>query len=148
MDINFRGKDVNSNKWISGYLVNVNGRFAIIKGALVWDEGETMEVCTDHWAFVKTGTISMVSPLFDMDCIPIYENDIIDCEGKKYVVSYLDGAFYGVRKNVEGVQIKTLLSELVHDCHVAVISNQQDNPELYFETLFGAKSPWYMAGTI
>ena len=105
-EIKFRGKRIDNNEWVYGYLVKSED--------YIFDYSERIDIpyiipfnnfnLKDYGEYrVEEKTIGQFTGLYDKNNTPIYEGDIINnkniLEDINYEVIYDNGAFYGKRKN-------------------------------------------------
>ena len=132
-EILFRGKHVDSGKWIYGYYVEQYGSHKIFLPYGVDSCG--FDVC-----HVVPQTVGQFTGFYDIEGKPIYEGDIVDVlydveyvgvaalrMGKSYVV-FSDGMFQK-RKITGNIGERGCTLFITSDRHT-VIGNIHDNPEL------------------
>ncbi len=108
-EIKFRGKDMESYKWVYGNLCNTCG-----------DESGAM--CVDCFV-VDPATVGQYTGLRDAKGVEIYEGDVLRAEsGKIYEVIFGQGAYR--------IKHSTRKLLLVDGWYYEVIGNVHDSPEL------------------
>lgn len=121
--IKFRGKDIETGKWVYGSLIcgtDLDGNsFYQIENA---DMGEYRQ-----W-MVDGNTVGQFTGLLDKDGKEIYEDDIVSSgsTGRKYVIEYSDGK-YRAKHSLIGLDIFLSAAFLQNK---TVVGNAHDNPEL------------------
>lgn len=147
-EIKFRGKSINSVKWLYGYLGEVKGKVlqSIYKEKVIFENLEWFN--TDNFGYVVNDymvdeeTIGQFTGLYDRNQNPIYEGDIVrSCKYKniKHIVSYDDkvAAFVAVciDKNA-GTSFETkchITQDWIDNYPKEVIGNIYDNKDLLNE---------------
>lgn len=127
-EILFRGKRVDNDEWVQGYIVKMWGVLHIIDKD---DENTAYEI--------KPETIGQFTGLTDKNGKRIFEGDIVnykDCPASDYyretiivnrgVIEFSDGAFYVTER--ETVEMDDLIYNGTMNCEV--IGNIYDNPNL------------------
>lgn len=111
-EILFRGKEINGDKWISGYLVCESG----IGDWITSDP-------------VRPETVGQFTGLYDKNCQMIFEGDIIQNKGCVFSIEYMDGVAGFYAKPVEDNSWSPCLNRGTM-MHYEVVGNIHDNPEL------------------
>lgn len=126
--IKFRGRLLNSDKWIFGGLLRNEhpiNRLYIYNGSC--------------WG-VNPDTVGQFTGLLDRTGKEIYEDDIVWWQGNMYVVRFLHGAFYGI----DEAGYKRLLASMTHHSYLhkedacKIVANIHDNPD-FLKDYHGSK---------
>lgn len=125
-EIKYRGKDIETGKWVYGYFVGItDGKAAIIPFDKVnYDVGY---IGDSECIYCHPETIGQFTGLLDKNGKEIYEGDIITFSNHLQGVSQVvyDYAGFDVVSN----NYRTTLRPMMNN-HIRVIGNIHDNPEL------------------
>ena len=114
-EIKFRGKDPKGG-WVEGYylqdLTQCEMRSYIFN-------------CPCYWEVIPE-TVGQFTGLLDKNGKEIWEYDIVDWDGVKLLVEFIDGSFC-IHENYEDATLHDLFFERNE---INVIGNRFDNPEL------------------
>lgn len=99
-EIEFRGKKINSNKWVYGSLIiskpTIDGKQTCwIKEPSILMMG-VKSTPTENFHEVVPETVGQYIGIKDCTKRKIYENDVVELKGfnhKQYIVSFIEGAF-------------------------------------------------------
>lgn len=132
-EIMFRGKHVDSGKWIYGYYVEQYGSHKIYLPNGLDSRGF-------RFYHVVPATVGQFTGFYDINGVPIYEGDIVDVlfdvgyigvsalrMGKSYVV-FFDGMFQKCK--ITGNICERCYTLFITSDRHTVIGNIHDNPEL------------------
>lgn len=120
-EIKFRGKDVDTGWWIDGDLIQRKGYYPGIM--FPYESGGKVRYgeCA-----VEPGTVGQFTGLLDKNGKEIWEYDIVDWDGVKLLVEFIDGSFC-IHENYEDATLHDLFFERDE---INAIGNRFDNPEL------------------
>jgi len=141
-EIKFRGKakmpiaDLDAehfeheNGWVTGNLIQNNGRPWIV-GNIV--ESDPEYIVQDFWVRVHPESVGQFTGLKDMNGEGIYEGDIFEYGGRKYVVKFDKerAGFYPFAKGDGCGCCEDEVVRVLDDCEI--IGNIFENPELLEE---------------
>ena len=114
-EIKFRGKDPNGG-WVEGYYLQD------------LTQGEMRSYifnCPCYWEVIPE-TVGQFTGVLDKNGKEIWEHDIVDWDGVKMLVEFIDGGFC-MHENYEDATLHDLFFERNE---INVIGNRFDNPEL------------------
>lgn len=114
-EIKFRGKDILTDKWVYGDLLHLGNACAIVTS---YEEEELevnpisdrLEIRVEDIAGVYPETVGQFTGLLDKNGKEIWEHDIVDWDGVKLLVEFIDGSFC-IRENYEGATFHDLFFE-------------------------------------
>lgn len=135
-EIKFRGQQINTKKWVYGYLYRNKGLYVICENIRYAEEEP-----------ILLDTVGQYTGLHDENGKEIYEGDIIefsydvftgnfDTKVGRGIIEFIDGAFYIKSFEIEGKKIKDIDNEewfllyTVNTDTLEVIGNVFENPEL------------------
>lgn len=140
--IKFRGKRIDTGKWVEGDLIHLDSRTMIAdKSMAAYDMGHTHEYISLECVEVYPETVCQFTGLTDRNGIEIYEGDICKCRYYKHAekdlyltqkVVFEHASFYVVA----GSLVPDIEPETYANCplswvdKIEVIANIHDNPEL------------------
>lgn len=135
-EIKFRGKEVNTNNWAFGDLIQYeNGDTAIFEKRISKYGYEATEICKR--TKVNQNTIGQFTGLYDRNQKPIYEGDIViwSRNNRLYLVKFTSGMFYAsideFEKNICGGFPLYAMTDTEEDGYrCEVIGNIFDDKEL------------------
>lgn len=123
-EIKFRGQQINTKKWVYGYLYRNKGLYVIC---------ENIRYAEEEPIFLDT--VGQYTGLHDKNGKEIYEGDIVYCQTKygkaKAIIKFIEGKFVAYWNSA--------LTHPENGHHIAcyeinkrfeVIGNEYDNPEL------------------
>lgn len=113
-EIKFRGKQINTKKWIYGYLYREKGLYLICENIRYAEEEP-----------ILLDTIGQYTGLHDKNNIKIYEGDIVKYENMTEKIMFLNGSF--VMSDFEENEEWEL--GIINE-EIEVVGNIYDNPEL------------------
>lgn len=130
-EIKFRGKTIKGGEWIYGDLIKTNGATGDGWAIQYYDP-------EDGWMVedVREQTIGQYTGLPDQNCKEIYEGDIVEVtstrfdtfmEKMKTVIVYDDDLCC---YDFKATDRQRCMCNTIPDCHIEVIGNIHDNPEL------------------
>ena len=124
-EIKFRGKRVDTNKWIYGYYFESNGKSYIAEVHPETEYYDDYDVVEN----VVNESIGQYTGLKDKKGVEIYEGDILQLDEISYPVLFEDGGFQIKTSTSQGnsFAIQERVKKFV------VIGNIYDNPELLEE---------------
>lgn len=114
-EIKFRGKDPKGG-WVEGYYLQ-----DLTQGKM----RSYIFNCPCYWEVIPE-TVGQFTGLIDKNGKEIWEHDIVDWDGVKLLVEFIDGIFC-MRENYED---STLHDILLERDEINVVGNRFDNPEL------------------
>lgn len=154
-EIKFRGKRVDTNEWVYGYLVNSGHQINpyvefwwIAQNRYDFGSVFNKESCDDTfiWNRVEPDTIGQYTGLNDKNGIEIYEGDIVRlfCNSNGYYIKprwvnaniVWNEDFYGWEISFEHIRVgySECIGNFKYDnSQIEVIGNIYDNPELMEE---------------
>lgn len=132
-EILFKGKRVDNEEWIYGYLFNILDMAFILSGVCVVSDGSEP---TPNMYQVIPSTIGQFTGLIDKNSIKIFEGDILHepyRKTKNVIVTYKDGNFHLVPVGIYSASSSGELSfckQNIDYFKYKIIGNIHDNPEL------------------
>ena len=139
-EIIFRGKSSTTNEWVYGSLVKVGNESHIVGFDEVDLDGHHIRFCSDRPVFIKQGTISQFTGLYDKNGKGIYEGDILRVyDGERYfniVIKWVEKTMTSMTCCPDENQcpLSWLSDSLSRTYEIEVIGNLYDNKELLEET--------------
>lgn len=129
-EILFRGKDIHTKKWVTGYYVcigNDNYSHFILSGKIKITRANTTEFVKNR---VISETVGQYTGLTDKNGKQIFEGDIIvwSEDNENYVIKYSDKRSAFIAKNLANDMYYISFECGAKD--VTLIGNIHDNPEL------------------
>ena len=146
-EIEFRGKDINDNKWVYGFYSQFHNRPVVDEP----NSHQIFEILPDEksirlfktsiggiWHIIDENTLGQFTGLCDKNGKKIYEGDIIKSHyGSIYIVKYFaDWSGFSLKLvflNTEGKLIRATGRQHLYknDCtRLEILGNVWDNPEL------------------
>lgn len=120
-EIRFRGKDIETDKWVDGDLIQRMGYMPSVMFPYEYNGKVRYGECA-----VKRETVGQFTGLLDKNGKEIWEHDIVDWDGVKLLVEFIDGGFC-IHENYEGATLHDLFFERNE---INVIGNRFDNFKL------------------
>lgn len=133
--IKFRGKNIVTGEWVYGNLFH-GKRQGENYAVILMDKRYVHEVklpedipfgfYKDEITVVYPNTVGQFTGLFDKDEKEIWEHDIVNWDGVKLIVEFVDGGFC-IHENYKDATLHDIFFERDE---INVIGNIHDNPEL------------------
>lgn len=124
--IKFRGKEIETNQWVYGDLLQCPNKYPTIR---MWEEAYPIARSIDFVVFPES--VGQFTGLHDKNGKEIYDGDIVHCSfghiGPEFTgtVTYADGEYV-----ILDVDEEYMLPRDYGEKHIEVIGNIHNNPEL------------------
>ena len=128
----YRAKLANSDTWVYGYPIIVEGNLHMITEQTFEEDGHHLHQITDEPTWIDENSLCRDSGIKTEDGIEIYQNDIIFDHAKSYRGGYYK-VIYNTNRNtfeLDALGLRFDLTRTRGEHYLTILGNCIDNPEL------------------